>query len=76
MQNEDVPIVQDTAVNQLYRVPADDSIGKDLFAVMAGILAHVLIIDKERQGATHALRERHPGSTASGRTPAQKETRK
>ena len=55
MPNEETPIIQaSTLVNQLYRVPADESIGKDLFAVMAGILAHVLRIDKDRQAATSA----------------------
>jgi type III secretion system FlhB-like substrate exporter len=58
MTNGDVPIVQDVAlVNQLYRVPVDESIGRDLFAVMAGILAHVLRIDKEQQAAAQALKE-------------------
>lgn len=50
--------MQDVAlVNQLYRVPVDESIGRDLFVVMAGILAHLLRIDKERQAAAQALKE-------------------
>lgn len=58
MTNGNVPIVQDVAlVNQLYRVPVDESIGRDLFVVMAGILAHLLRIDKERQAAAQALKE-------------------
>lgn len=43
----EVPIVRDPAlVNQLYRVPIDNSIGRELFPVMAVLLAHVLRIDR------------------------------
>lgn len=47
----DVPIVRDAnLVNQLYRVPMDQPIGRELFPVMAVLLAHVLRIDRERTG--------------------------
>jgi type III secretion system FlhB-like substrate exporter len=42
----DTPIVRDPAlVDQLYRVPIDTAIGKDLFPVMAALLIHVLSVD-------------------------------
>lgn len=47
---DDVTIVRDPAlVNQLYRVPMDRPIGRELFPVMAVLLAHVLRLDRERQ---------------------------
>jgi len=47
---DDVPIVHDPAlVAQLYRVPVDGTIGRDLFPVMAALLAQVLLIDKNRR---------------------------
>ena len=49
----DIPIVRDPElVAQLYRVPIDSAIGRDLFPVMAALLAHVLHIDGRRQQAT------------------------
>jgi type III secretion system FlhB-like substrate exporter len=47
---DDLTIVRDPAlVNQLYRVPMDRPIGRELFPVMAVLLAHVLRLDRERQ---------------------------
>jgi len=44
---DDVPVMRDPAlVNQLYRVPIDQPIGRELFPVMAVLLAHVLRIDR------------------------------
>jgi flagellar biosynthesis protein len=45
-QQADTPIVRaPELVDQLYRVPIDAAIGKDLFPVMAALLAHVLTVD-------------------------------
>lgn len=45
---EDVQIVRDPElVSQLYRVPMDTPIGRELFPVMAVLLAHVLRIDRD-----------------------------
>ena len=47
-QQADTPIVRDPAlVDQLYRVPVDTAIGKDLFPVMAALLIHVLSVDSK-----------------------------
>lgn len=47
---DDVAIVRDPSlVNQLYRVPMDQPIGRELFPVMAVLLAHVLRLDRETQ---------------------------
>lgn len=47
---DDVPIVRDPAlVAQLYRVSVDSAIGRDLFPLMAALLAQVLLIDKNKQ---------------------------
>jgi len=43
----DIPIVRDAALaEQLYRVPIDAPIGRDLFPVMAVLLAQVLDLDQ------------------------------
>ena len=48
---DDVPVVRDPALlNQLYSVPMDQPIGRELFPVMAILLAHVLRLDKEDKG--------------------------
>ena len=45
----DVPVIHDPAlVNQLYRVPLDQPIGRELFPVMAVLLAHVLKLDRNQ----------------------------
>ena len=45
----DVPVVRDpTLVNQLYRVPLDQPIGRELLPVMAVLLAHVLRMDRSQ----------------------------
>jgi type III secretion system FlhB-like substrate exporter len=47
---DDLPVIRDPAlVNQLYRVPMDTPIGRELFPVMALLLAHVLRVDRDRQ---------------------------
>ncbi len=49
-EQNDLSIVRDPElVAQLYRVPVDSAIGRDLFPVMAALLAHVLLVDKNRQ---------------------------
>jgi type III secretion system FlhB-like substrate exporter len=41
------PIVRDAAlVDQLYRIPIDGDVGRELFPVMATLLAHVVTVDK------------------------------
>jgi len=48
----DLPIARDPElVAQLYRVPADGAIARDLFPIMAALLIHVLHIDGKRQQA-------------------------
>lgn len=48
---EEVPIVRDAALLQaLYRVPIDAPIGRELFPVMAALIAHVLQIDGSQRG--------------------------
>jgi flagellar biosynthesis protein len=43
----DVPVVSNVQLaNALYRVPIDKPIGRELFPVMAALLAHVIQIDK------------------------------
>ena len=45
---QDLPVVRDAAlVDQLYRLPLDSAIGKELFPVMAVLLAHVLRLDRK-----------------------------
>ena len=47
---DEVPVVRDAAlVDQLYRVPIDAAVGKELFPVMAVLLAHVLLADRKAQ---------------------------
>lgn len=49
-KHESLAIVRDPAlVEQLYRVPIDSAINKELFPVMAALLAHILHIDGNRQ---------------------------
>jgi type III secretion system FlhB-like substrate exporter len=51
---DDLPVVRDPAlVNQLYRIPMDTPIGRELFPVMALLLAHVLRVDRDRQNVEH-----------------------
>ena len=41
------PVVRDAAlVDQLYRIPIDAPIGRELFPVMATLLAHVVHLDR------------------------------
>jgi type III secretion system FlhB-like substrate exporter len=43
----DVPIVKDPQlVRELYRLPLDAPIGRELFPVMAAVLAHVVRLDR------------------------------
>lgn len=49
----DIPIVKDPdLVRELYRVPMDSPIGRELFPVMATLLAHVIQIDRTRGEAS------------------------
>ena len=49
-QLDDVPIVKDPQlVRELYRLPLDAPIGRELFPVMAAVLAHVVRIDREQK---------------------------
>lgn len=44
---ESPPVVRDTAlVDQLYRIPVDGAVGRELFPVMATLLAHVVQLDR------------------------------
>jgi type III secretion system FlhB-like substrate exporter len=44
------PIVRDAAlVDQLYRIPIDGDVGRELFPVMATLLAHVVQLDRHLQ---------------------------
>ena len=46
----DVPVVKDPQlVRELYRVPLDGPIGRELFPVMAAVLAHIVRIDREQE---------------------------
>jgi type III secretion system FlhB-like substrate exporter len=48
-----IPIVKDPdLVRELYRVPLDSPIGRELFPVMAALLAHVIHIDRTRGDAS------------------------
>jgi len=45
------PIVRDAAlVDQLYRIPIDASVGRELFPVLATLLAHVVQLDRHISG--------------------------
>jgi type III secretion system FlhB-like substrate exporter len=47
---ESVPVVRDAAlVDQLYRIPIDGAIGRELFPVMATLLAHLVQVDRHMQ---------------------------
>jgi type III secretion system FlhB-like substrate exporter len=44
------PVVRDAAlVDQLYRIPIDAPIGRELFPVMATLLAHLVQLDRHMQ---------------------------
>ena len=48
--SEAPPIVRDSAlVDQLYRIPIDAPVGRELFPVMATLLAHVVQLDRAFQ---------------------------
>jgi type III secretion system FlhB-like substrate exporter len=48
--SEPPPVVRDAAlVDQLYRIPIDAPIGRELFPVMATLLAHVVHLDRYMQ---------------------------
>jgi type III secretion system FlhB-like substrate exporter len=54
---EPPPVVRDAAlVDQLYRIPIDAPIGRELFPVMATLLAHVVQLDRHMQDQTGASR--------------------
>jgi type III secretion system FlhB-like substrate exporter len=44
------PVVRDAAlVDQLYRIPIDAPVGRELFPVMATLLAHLVQLDRHMQ---------------------------
>lgn len=48
--NGEVPVIRDAGlVNALYRLPVDAPIGRELFPVMAALIAHVMKIDLSRE---------------------------
>jgi type III secretion system FlhB-like substrate exporter len=48
-QRETVAVIEDPQlVRELYRVPIDAPIGRELFPVMAAVLAHIIRIDAAR----------------------------
>lgn len=45
-QGADVPVIKDPQlVRELYRLPLDAPIGRELFPVMAALLAHIIRVD-------------------------------
>ena len=49
LQAANIPVVKDPALLQaLYRVPVDHPIGRELFPVMAALIAHVLSVAADR----------------------------
>ena len=49
------PIVRDSAlVDQLYRIPIDSNVGRELFPVLATLLAHVVQLDRHLQDSPGA----------------------
>ena len=48
--SEAPPVVRDAAlVDQLYRIPIDAPVGRELFPVLATLLAHVVQLDRHMQ---------------------------
>lgn len=46
----DVRVVKDPELlRELYRVPLDNPIGRELFPVMAALLAHIIRLDQEQR---------------------------
>jgi flagellar biosynthesis protein len=53
----DIAIVKDPQlVRQLYRVPLDEPIGRELFPVMAALLAHIIQLDRQQAESTGGTR--------------------
>lgn len=47
---EEVMVIKDPElVRDLYRVPIDSPVGRELFPLMAAVLAHVIQLDRNRQ---------------------------
>lgn len=52
-QGTDVPVIKDPQlVHELYRLPIDAPIGRELFPVMAALLAHIIRIDASQTEGT------------------------
>jgi flagellar biosynthesis protein len=52
------PLVRDAAlVDQLYRIPVDGDIGRELFPVMATLLAHVIRLDRHLDESMPGVRK-------------------
>jgi type III secretion system FlhB-like substrate exporter len=50
-ERAEIPVVHDPALVQaLYRVPMDAPIGRELFPVMAALIAHILNVDSAHSG--------------------------
>jgi type III secretion system FlhB-like substrate exporter len=50
-ERAEIPVVHDPALVQaLYRVPMDAPIGRELFQVMAALIAHILNVDSSHSG--------------------------
>jgi type III secretion system FlhB-like substrate exporter len=53
----DVPVIKDPQlVRELYRLPIDAPIGRELFPVMAAMLAHIIRIDAAQTDAARGER--------------------
>jgi type III secretion system FlhB-like substrate exporter len=49
-ESEPPPVVRDASlVDQLYRIPIDAPVGRELFPVLATLLAHVIQLDRHLQ---------------------------
>jgi type III secretion system FlhB-like substrate exporter len=50
-RQDDRPVVKDAELlRELYRVPIDTPVGRDLFPVMAALIAHIVSIDRQQRG--------------------------
>jgi len=53
---EPPPVIRDAAlVDQLYRIPVDGPVGRELFPVMATLLAHVVQLDRYMDDQTSGV---------------------
>jgi type III secretion system FlhB-like substrate exporter len=60
-RREDVAVVKDPQlVHELYRVPLDTPIGRELFPVMAALLVHIMQASREQQEVREEERKGAP----------------